>query len=276
MSEFKISIDLSDLGRLRGIIDAQILPLLAQAVRAVALQTQANWIELIGRAKLAPYEKKLYGSLVQSKETGPFSWLVWTDYRYAQEIDNGRPARDLKRMLDTSAKVRRTKDGRRFLIIPMRHNTPGEDATSPSMPSSIYALAQNLKQSSISGSRMSATGALTSLHPKWGMRELKKQTPFASVPGSKMPLMTTRNTYTWGEKLQTQHLIPQMQARYAGMVRMKEAGGNSTYVTFRVMMEGSKGWIVPPQPGQHIVKRVVDDMTPVAEKIFQEAIRRSF
>jgi hypothetical protein len=48
------------------------------------------------------------GRYVQSltvENTGPLQVSVYSDWKYAYEIENGRPSRDLKRMLDTSMKV---------------------------------------------------------------------------------------------------------------------------------------------------------------------------
>jgi hypothetical protein len=41
------------------------------------------------------------------------------------------------------------------------------------------------------------------------------------------------------------------------------------------MSEKSKGWIIAPQPGQHIAQKVADDMRPKAEAAISEAIRRT-
>lgn len=38
-----------------------------------------------------------------------FEALVWADYKYAEEIEQGRLPKDLKRMLNTSLKVRTSR-----------------------------------------------------------------------------------------------------------------------------------------------------------------------
>jgi hypothetical protein len=90
--------------------------------------------------KVSTGEKEPYMASIAMQMTRPFSAVVSTDYKYADEIETGRPAKDLKQMLNTSPKVRRTKDGRRFLVIPMRHNTPGNGALAPSMPKAVYQM----------------------------------------------------------------------------------------------------------------------------------------
>lgn len=280
MAEFKISVDMSGVAAGANILNQQVMPLLNQAVRAVAQQTQINWMESVQRAKLWSGEKDAYSASITWQMTGPFSAVVSSNYRYAEEIETGRPPRDLKRMLDTSMKVRRTKDGRRFLVIPFRHNTPGNDAHAPAMPESVYALASQLSPSKIVGQAKRASGEVTSLHPTWGMRTLKKQTPFASHAPSKSTYLVARNVYQWGNKLPAFALANKAEERkYGNMYRFdsRTPGGKrySTYLTFRIMMEGSPGWIVPAKPGLFLAKKVADQMQPLAEQVFGEAMKRT-
>ena len=39
-------------------------------------------------------------------------------------------------------------------------------------------------------------------------------------------------------------------------------------------MEGSSGWIVPAQPGLHLAQQVAEEMQPLADAAFSEAIKR--
>lgn len=265
MNQFPISVDLRVmLSHTQQLIDETVLPLLNQAVRAVAQQTQINWMEAVQRAKLWHGERDAYMQSIDMRMTGPFSAEVWSSYRYAAEIETGRPARDLKRMLDTSLKVRAAKDGRRYLIIPFRHSTPGNEAHGPSMPEHVYAQARELAPSKVIGQtrRVSGTGAMS----------VKTRTHL-TVPQS---------IYSWGGRLPAGSMGPNQKGktdRFAGMYRFdaKTPGGGrySTYLTFRTMIEGSTGWIVPAKPGLHIAQKVSADMQPLAEQAFQEAIKRS-
>lgn len=137
MAEFRIKVDLSDVISAKGIITAEIFPLLNQAVRMVAEQTSINWTESVERAKLWRGEKDAYKATIQWQMVSDFEALVWADYKYAEEIETGRPQKDLKRMLNTSLKVRMSKKGSRYLIIPFQHNTPGSNATGQAMPDEI-------------------------------------------------------------------------------------------------------------------------------------------
>jgi len=277
MSQFQIRVDLTDVGAQAGaIINAAVLPRLNQAVRAVVTATQSSWMESVQRAKLWSGEKDAYAASIQAKMTGDFEGLVWSEYKYAKEIDDGRPARDLKKYLDTSSKVRRTKDGRRFLIIPFRHNTPGNEAHAKAMPDAVYDAAKLLKASTVAGQGQRPAGEVTSLHPRWGTQVMgkKHQTPFLFNQATRQHVMVPRNLYQWGEKLVG---LPKQHSRYEGMVRFDTSMGGknySQYMTFRVLMEGSNGWIIPPQPGQHIARSVVEKMKPLAENVFAEAMKR--
>jgi hypothetical protein len=283
MAEFKISVDLSQVMNAVPIITREVFPLVNQTVRAIAQQTQANWMKAVYRARLWSGEKDAYASSITWGMTGDFSAVVQTDYKNAEDIETGRPPYDLKQMLNTSPKVRRTKDGRRFLIIPFRQNTTGYDALTSSMPQEVYDAGSALKASSIVGQAKRMSGEMTSMHPVWGTRALKKQTPFASNTKTRGPMLVNKNIYKWGGKLDTSNM-PSLSAadkkRYNGMVRMDTAtpggGRNSTFLTFRVMMEGSTGWIIPAKPGLYLAKKVTDDMQPRAERALNDAIAQSF
>lgn len=276
MAEFKISVDLSGIAGAGNIINQQVFPLLSQAVRAVAQQTAINWQEAVQRAKLWSGEKDAYSGSIQMKMTGPFSALVWSDYKYAEEIETGRPPRDLKVMLNTSLKVRTTKTGKRYLFIPFRHNTPGNDALAPAMPPDVYAMAKEMAPSSIVGQKQRLSGT-----DAYDMQTRQRLT----VP---------QNVYKWGDRLDVMtptrqfnatfggaagKISEKMMGRYQGMYRFNTTtpGGaqHSTYLTFRTMAEGSPGWIVPAQPGLYLAKKTADEMQPLAEEAFGEAVKRT-
>ena len=94
------------------------------------------------------------------------------------------------------------------------------------------------------------------MHPRWGTQVLgkKHQTPFLMDRSTRQHVMVPRNIYQWGERLAG---LPKSLSRYEGMVKTGSAK-HTQYMTFRIMMEGSKGWIIPPQPGQKIVAGVVE------------------
>lgn len=265
-------------------INAEVLPLMAQAVRAVAAQTSVNWKERVMRARLWSGEKDAYAATIKWEMTGDFSAVISSDYKYAADIETGRPPRDLKKMLDTSNKVRRTKDGRRFLIIPMRQNTQGNVAQAKAMPTVVHQLAQAMTPSRIVSEGRRPSGQVTHLSPTTGMSPSRKQTPFLSNISTKKAMTVTSRNYAWGDRLSRADLAAAgasvaVQKRYAGMVRMNTStpGGkqSSAFLTFRVMVENGKGWVIPAQPGQYLARDTAADMQPKAERAFALAISKT-
>lgn len=278
--KFSVDIDLGSQLNLSAGINAQLFPLVNQAVNGIAQATAARWVEAVQRAKLWSGEKDAYAKTISYKMTGDFTAVVSSDYKFVQDIETGRPPRDLKRMLDTSSKVRRTKDGTRFLVIPFRHNTPGN---SGGMPTSVHALASGMRSSSVSGMGQREVGQTVKLSPRTGMTPAKG-TPFMSSLSSKSAAMTSARTYTWGDRLmkgamKEAGIGAADRRRYSGMVKMDTStpGGakSSAYLTFRIMSEKSKGWIIPAQPGQNIAESVAKEMQPIADTILAEAVKRS-
>jgi hypothetical protein len=265
-----------------GIVNKEVLPLLHQAVKGVAKHGAKNWQEAVLKQRgIWSQEKDDYAASITWKMTGDFSAVIESDYKYAADIETGRPARDLKRMLDTSQKVRRTTDGRRFLVIPFQHNTPGNSAHASAMPPGVHGLAKAMKESSITGGGQRPSGHVMHLSPKSGMSPAQKQSPFLSSTATKQASTVEARSYAWGGRL-TNGAMKQAgldagtRKRYAGMVKMDTStpGGSksSSYLTFRIMIEGSKGWVVPSQPGRYIAKKVAEDLRPKAEAAFSAAV----
>lgn len=250
------TVDMGNTSVAAQIIDESVMPLLYQAVRAIGQQLQMSWAEGVYAAKLWSDEKDEYAKSIQIREDGPLKLTVYSDYKYAEDIENGRPARDLKKMLTTSRKTRSGKGGSVYLIIPFRHNTPGYSAHAAPMPIDVYKMAKDMAPSQIT--------ALTT----------RKSASGHTVP---------QRVYKWGGRLAA-GMAPKAQSHhktdlYAGMVRMETSAGggkSSSYLTFRVMSSKSKGWIVPPQPGQKIAETAVNELRPKAEAAVQEAVRLTF
>ncbi len=282
---YNITFDLGNVLDITAAVNKAVFPLLHQSVNAIGKQTAENWKEAVYKAKLWSGEKDAYANSITWTMTGDFSGYVEATYKHAEEIEKGRPPRDLKKMLDTSMKVRRTeKSGKRFLVIPFRHNTPGNNAHARAMPAAIHALADLMSKSSVVGMGQRPSGEVTWMNPKAGMGPSAKQTPFLSNPKTKSAATVASRQYAWGDRLgkaamKADGIDAPTRKRYAGMVRMETStpGGakSSAFMTFRVMMEGSKGWVVPAQPGQWIAKAVTDAMKPKAETVFAEAIKRT-
>lgn len=280
MISYRISLDLGSQMEMSAGISAALGPLVSKAVDGIAQQVQANWMTAARRAKAPQELRDAYAaSITYEYRPGSYSAEVFSEYKYAADIENGTPPRDMKRMLDTSMKVRRTMSGARFLIIPMRHNVSD-------MPTHVQQAAKNLTASTITGMGLRRAGEITSARFGMGLLPLgekrQRRNPFASDTGTRKAAMVTKFQYSWGGKLAAGSMGPNAKGksdRFAGMVKMDQSTPNaprSGYLTFRVMSEKSRGWIYPAQPGQNIAQKVSQDMQPRAEAVIAEAIRRSF
>jgi hypothetical protein len=255
---YRVSVGI-DLGSFQQQVMSQVFPIVTQAVASVAELGANQWRDSVMKAKIAPYEKSAYADSIQWKMTGGFSAEIWADYKLAGEIETGRPARDLKKYLQTSKRTRISKSkhhpGQKYLIIPFRHNTPGQSAHASPMPKLIYNAAKQLAPSSITGQgiRISGTG-----HP------------------------VSQSIYNWGGRLPS-GMMPKAKPHhktdlYAGMVKMQTSAGkgkSSAYLTFRVMGEWSNGWIVPAKPGLYLAKDVATNLQPVLESALSKAMSLS-
>ena len=282
---YKINLPAADQAVIAKAINDATLPFMTEAVAAIAQVTSEEWQEAVLKARgIWQGEKDAYVQTIKWKMDGPWAAKIYSDYKYAYEIETGRPARDLKTMLNTSEKVRRTTKGHRFLVIPFRHNTPGNDAIAPSMPPVVHDLAKILEPSRIVGQGTRPSGEVTYLSPKTGMSPDPKQTPYLTNMATKKAAMVVKNNYSWGGRLTAAALTAAgadaaTMARYQGMVKMGTSSNkqnSSQYLTFRIMMDTQVGkWIVPAKPGLYIAKKVAEDMQPRAEAALQAAAQKS-
>jgi hypothetical protein len=244
-------------------VNEQTFPMLAAAVNAVTQEGYRRWRGYLsgvplptGRA-IQPRTGAAARSL-QIESTGPFSSRVWSDSPIVNALEHGTGARDMKRALGTSAKVRLTAKGKRYLIIPFRHGTPGTVSFSSVMPQHIHELAKAMRASRVTSTR--AVPNVIGLHDA----------------GTRKPVMIQRRRYRWGDRLPaglSSKLKPHHKTdQHAGMVRFDSPQGrHSHYLTFRTMHEDSKGWIRPAMPGYHAAQAVTDALRPQAEQLFREA-----
>ncbi|RKP44674.1 hypothetical protein D7S86_26965 [Pararobbsia silviterrae] len=280
MPDYSIKLDLPTISDVDRIFNKQVFPLVEQAVRAIAQEIQSNWIDAIAAAPIWQGYKQPYIDSIKVDYWGSgMRAEIVSDYKLAEQIESGMPPRDLKTMLDTSMKVRRTHDGRRFLVIPIRHNTPGNTAHAPAMPTSVYELASQMRASEVTGTGTRPSGQTTVMTPGSGMAPSPLQTPFASNIATKKTYLVPNHSYQWGGRLKRADLtaagVSQAdQRRFAGMVRMKESTGGTSYLTFRTMVEGSSGWVIPAKQGLYIARGVAEHIQPIAQEALNEAMRR--
>jgi hypothetical protein len=259
MLEYRITVDLAPLAQALNAIGNEIAQRISQGVAATAQVVQERWIESIMRAPgIWAGEKDAYAESVKIRPINPMEIEIFSDYANASAIETGRPPRDLKKMLDTSLKVRLSAKGLRYLIIPFRHNTPGNTAHADAMPADVYAAAKKLPQSSVTG-------------------QVKVSRLDVYSTQKREKFLVPQNIYQWGGRL-PEGMAPKLKPQhasdpYAGMVRMKTGNVKSAYLTFRVMSEDSPGWIVPAKPGLFIAKNVADEIVPVFDRALSEAIK---
>lgn len=271
---FRVSVDLAEFLNVGPIARAGVFGQLSGAIENVAQAGVERWRQAVGVQRMWSEEKRAYQASIAYRMTGPYSAEISSDYKYVEDIETGRPAYDLKRMLSTSPKVRLTKDGRRFLVIPMRTNLD-------QMSAPARQLATQLSPSKVTGQGERPAGEVTILSPK-GMRPAssRAQKPFLSNPATKGAYMVRKNEYAWGGKLGRRMLTragaSKAEAkRLGGLYRFDTSSGRSkgsAYMSFRIMMEGSPGWIIPARPGLWIAKAVTESLQRTANKDFAAAL----
>jgi hypothetical protein len=248
-----------DAGALFRDLNNQIKFALAEALEETARIVQADWKESIfnQRGMYKPYQDRYMTSIQFEVDKTNLTARIYSDDPMATPFETGEPARDLKEMLRTSEKVRTAKGGKhpgqRYLIIPFRHQTPGNIAHGSDMPTEVHKQALQLAKSKVT---------MISMRPS-GLN--------ASDVRTRGPLMTMRSSYSWGGRLSGAD-VPK---RFRGMVRMETSSGKQTsskYFTFRVMTENSTGWIFPATPGRFIVKGVAGRAQEVLKYNVQGAI----
>lgn len=159
-------------------------------------------------------------------EPGYLDFRLENDAEYAEAVEKGTQERDMKKILPTAPKARRSKEGALYLVIPFRHGTQQDSVGMQPMPQTVWHAAEKMKRSAITGTRPEVSATSHSVQ---------------------------RNTYSWGGSLSAKALAGmglsfKEQNRYQGMYKFGQAG-HSSYVTFRVMSEKSAGWIIPARPG---------------------------
>jgi hypothetical protein len=148
--EFSVSIDLTQLTKLNSL--TAVFPNLARSIETIAQEGVVRWQEAVAKVPgLWSGERSRYAATIAARQVGPYAWEVYSDYKFVEDIESGRPPYDLKKMLDTSMKVRVSKAGRRYLVIPMRQNSPGNTAHAPAMSDDVYAEAKQLSHSRVTG-----------------------------------------------------------------------------------------------------------------------------
>lgn len=267
MRAFNISIEIGDL--LAGsALTRDAFPNLAYAVQRITEQAMSNWQAYAAGAPLPDgrilhTRSGTYLRSIQMRMTGDFSGEAYSNLPYALGIEEGLPSYDMKRWLGSSLKVRVNASGKRYLIIPFRHDTPG--ALSGGMPEAVHAWWQDpgRDRSRVIGftRRVSGTGA-------WSVK-------------TRAPYTLRQRHYRWGSRLTRSDLdqlgvSEAVAKRLEGMVNFRQSAASpkhSKYLTFRVMSEESRGWIRPAMDGYRVAEQTAEQLRPIAEEVIRKAVQ---
>jgi len=243
----------------------------------------------------------------------PLHFRIEHKERYAKALEDGYSSFDLKKALQTSQKVRMSKEGKLYLIIPFRHGIPGTKSFR-AMPKDVYenapigtrvvdatgrakyeidserAGARNMRQSVTSGTF------------KEGSIRGSKTLSDAELMKNNNPDKVIRNKYVWADRLMGVDQ-PKLKEHhktniYEGMVRFqanpnvnREAlsgkfagaqnptdfmGNYSTYMTFRVMQEDSPGWIHPGIRPMNILGETMERIRGTVIQIMADGAKKDF
>ncbi|HET8550859.1 MAG TPA: hypothetical protein VFM97_00095 [Gammaproteobacteria bacterium] len=266
MSEFRIGIGIELPPRAP--LDAKTFPNLAYAVQMIAERGAEIWRgyasgKPLPDGKIIHARTGQYMRSITMRSLGDFAAEDYTDLSYAEALEKGTGPRDMKKMLNTSLKVRISKKGKRYLIIPFRHGTPGSVGFRSVMPEPVHMMWRGMRASRVTGTFQEANHL--------GVHNLR----------TRAPMMVTRRKYKWGDRMSAAQLraagVRGRQLRHmTGMVHMQEptTHGHGQYLTFRVMSEDSKGWVTQGMPAFHPAKVTAEQLKPAAEKAFAEAVSR--
>lgn len=172
-------------------------------------------------------------------------------------------------MLQTSRKVRTSAAGKKYLVIPFRVNTEGSTAHARDMPHAINEIATQMERSMVTGHRIDSGGVRRATY-LWPKSRLSNNGTGIEAGGQRY-LQLGRLPAGLAPKLQPHHVSDP----YAGMRRFETSTGKSSsskYLTFRVMHQDSRGWIIPAKPGMHIAQGVADQMQSKAEPYLEGLI----
>lgn len=234
------------------------------------------------------YARGIVAGIKYPFQGDPLHYRIEHTARYALALEEGFDSFDMKKMLQTSDKVRISKDGKRYLIIPFRHGIPGTKGLRE-MPKEIYKEAKGLRHSAATN-----TFREGSIRQAITMRD-------ADLLRSSNPDKVIRNVYAWGDRLKDVDWPLEKKSHktniYEGMVRFQAnpnvnrakfntgkfvfnehnssdfRGDYSIYMTFRIMHEDSSGWIHPGLKGMYILKETVERIRQPVLKMLGEAAK---
>jgi len=186
----------------------------------------------------------------------PLHGLVVCNHPAAKPLEEGYGPFDLKPGLLRSDKAKTSKEGHRYITVPLRHGTPAKTPTEAGsaemratlasvMPTGVAKMAEQLVRS-----HMKSPGEKKLPDMGWFM-----QTKLT-------PRLLRLPAYTW------------KHGKFAGLTK-RGAPGHTQYMTFRTVSEGKSApgsWIHPGQRALGICARAKSQCEPV----IKEMLKRGF
>lgn len=276
---------------------------LLQAVDAV----RWTWVNHVTGADplpgVTPLETAFYWVKKYAESIRPGEQLAMADVGYfkgtvvavdpvAGDIEFGRAPWDMKDMLLSGRKVKRSTKGKRYLVVPFRHGHAGDKDTLhfPAMPKDIYAAAKQLDFYNSAQKTGKLRIVRNSERRLSGYKVLKQHNAlsFGTKPqkGRSYHVLTgtegaypprlheiTRNRksgHDLAEPIRYQH----KSGIYERMMRMN-GPKQAEYRTFRVVSDNSdpSSWWHPGWHPHRIAEGIVEVMQPRIERVLEEAAR---
>jgi hypothetical protein len=282
---YKIVYDV-DYSQLRDIINyienvLQEASSLKQSIKHAGVYAIQEWIKT-ANAKFTHegggYVQGIHDGIKYPFLDDPLHFRIVHQSKYARALEDGY---DMKQNLHTSNKVRISKEGKVYLIIPFRHGTPGTVGIKP-MPIDVYqneswydkSGSQHFGAKSLRASVVSGVKEKGSLRYTIGADNLDpKKQPLTKddikLLEKKNPMTVLRNEYKWGDRLTgLDYPLEKPHHKtsiYEGMVRFQTnpsinretlstgkfvnrgyMGSSSSYMTFRIMTAEQQGWVIKP------------------------------
>jgi hypothetical protein len=261
---YRVGIRIAHLIPLGAPIDERVFPRLVHTVQRLASEAQARWVAYalgtpLPDGKVITPRSGSYARSIQVRALGLFGAEIYSHLAYASAIEEGTAARDLKQILATSRRVRISKHGRRYLVIPFRWGTPGTVTFGrQTLPQAVHEWWRaNRERTAVVG---------------------RRREPAVNPPGGTV----NRYVWGWGDRLRRADLArlgvgAEQARRLAGMVNLRKPdarGGaaHSKYLTFRTMSEDSSGWLRPAVPGRWPARTVARWLDPRARRAIGAAV----
>jgi hypothetical protein len=250
-----------------------IFPNCLSAIKGLALAAQERWIAYAGGETLpdgkrinnvsGTYAASIKITLEPPNGTDLIRYVIFSDDPKAGDLEHGSEPWDMKSMLYTSHKVRQSKKGTRYLIIPFRWGKPGTLGVGAyvgrEMPKPV---------SSFWASRGRQSSMITGQYQQKSLQDDSTN--------------VTRRSYQWGDRLTAKDisnlgLDPSTGAgrNMVGMVRMRNPDNarlGSQHMTFRTMSENSTGWKHPGTEARNVASAVANFIESTYEQIMRTAL----